>query len=122
MKVFILEDDINRIEKFRQKLRQHSVTYCDDVPTAKALLKKDKYEIIFFDHDLGGEQMVPSEHPNTGYQLAKWLREQDMHFEQIIIHTCNPGGGDRILDEVKNLSQNITRMPFPYLIHAMESN
>lgn len=121
MKIFVLEDDINRIQRFRQKLHNPSVTYCDYVEDAKMLLKKDKYDVIFLDHDLGGEIMVDSNDPNTGYQLAKWIREQGMTFDQIIIHTCNPIGGDNIQKEISGSSANVVRMPFPILIEAMDA-
>ena len=120
MKVFVLEDDIDRIMRFRQKLHKHQVTYCDWVEEAKKLLKDGAYDVIFLDHDLGGEIMVDSNDPNTGYQLAKWIKEQGLTFDQIIIHTCNPIGGDNIQKEVQGCSKNITRMPFPLLITAME--
>jgi len=120
MKIFILEDDLNRIEQFRRKLIRHNVSYCDDVETAKAILGKDKYDIIFFDHDLGGEQMVDSSEANTGYQLAKWIRSENMKFDQIVIHSCNPIGAANIEREVKGLAPDIIRLPFPILIKTMK--
>lgn len=121
MKIFVLEDNLDRIQKFRQKLHKHSVTYCDYVEDAKKLLEKEKYDVIFFDHDLDNRIMVDSDDPNTGYQLAKWIRAKGMKFDQIVIHTCNPIGGDNIQKEIEGCSENILRMPFPILIEAMEA-
>ncbi len=120
MKIFILEDDLNRIEQFRRKLINHTVSYCDNVETAKAILEKDKYDVIFFDHDLDHQIMVDSDNPNTGYQLAKWVKEKGMTFDQIIIHSCNPIGAANIEREVKGLAPDIIRLPFPILIKTME--
>lgn len=53
-------------------------------------------ELISFDHDLG-------ENVQTGYDLAKWIVEQDLEFNilphnfNFFVHSANPVGRDNIL-------------------------
>lgn len=119
MKIFVLEDSLERIELFRIALSDHQVTYCDDVKMSKYLLLKDKFDIIFFDHDLGGKQYVDSKEENTGYQLAKFCKEKNIHFDQICIHSHNPQGSINIENEVENLSPDVKRIPFGSLIDRL---
>lgn len=112
MKIFVLEDSLERIKLFRDALSSHQVTYCDDATLAKELLFKDKYDAIFFDHDLGGKVFVSSKKENTGYQVAKFCKKNNIRFEWIFIHSMNPIGAMNIETEVSGLSDNIIRKPF----------
>jgi len=57
------------------------------------LLKTNKYNFLFLDHDLGGKIHCPSDQ-NSGYAVAKWLEEnpQFKPTEDIILHTYNTVG------------------------------
>lgn len=114
-KVFVLEDSMVRIEIFRNYLKNHQVTYCDNVETAKSVLEKEDFDIIFFDHDLDDRVFVKSSEPNTGYQLAKWLKKNNKRFQQIIIHSMNPVGSYNIYEEVRALSPFVRIIPFMIL-------
>lgn len=121
MKIFILEDNIGRIKLFQCKLANQSVTFCDNVETAKQILLKESFDIIFFDHDLDDRIMVNSNEANTGYQLAKWIaNETALKFAQVIIHSMNPIGAERIRREALNFSDNVEKIIFPLLIKQLK--
>jgi CheY-like chemotaxis protein len=94
MNIFILEDDETRQDKFKRKYIGHDVTITDNVTEAKEFLSQSKHDLIFLDHDLGGETYVDSNNENTGYQLAKWIATQPKILSEstIIIHSLNPVG------------------------------
>lgn len=119
MRIFILEDDPQRIKSFKQKLNKHYVVYCDNVEEAKKILTEDSFEVILFDHDLGGLQYVDSNDPNTGYQLAKWVRQRGLRFTQIIVHSQNPPGAQNIANEVRDCTENLQIIPFSVLINQL---
>ena len=119
MKIFVLEDSFERIQLFRRKLADHQVTYCDDVEAAKDILKEEAFSILFLDHDLDDQIFVKSCEPNTGYQLAKWLKESGLTFAQIFIHSMNPVGAKNIEREVKGLAPEVYAIPFPALIRVI---
>lgn len=102
-RIMILEDDTERTQQFRLHLagRAHPVDVAEDVRRAKMLLSSDVYDMVFLDHDLGGQQMVESGE-GTGYELAQWLesgRSKLAHHPALfIVHSLNPGGAWNIIN------------------------
>ena len=94
MKIFILEDDPERVKFFNHNLIGKEVFHFDNVDDSIAFLDEhlDEMEYLFLDHDLGGEQLVNSSVYNTGFTLAKYLSKKDMMFHKIIVHSLNPVG------------------------------
>ena len=97
MKILILEDNTERMVIFREKLEEeHELHFYDQVEDAKkALAALGPFDMIYLDHDLDGRVFVDPEEPNTGYQLARYIAEQDIGAE-IILHTMNPFGAARM--------------------------
>ncbi len=114
LKILILEDMSERIEFFKTKLKDHDVYYFDEASDAIDALKliSDKpWDIIFLDHDLGGQIFVPSSSPNTGYAVAKYISESDIDVKQIILHSMNPAG----TQNMKNVLPRADIIPFMLL-------
>ena len=112
MNIFILEDDPIRMELFREALKDHNVDHADNVVDGKNLLTVNEYDLILLDHDLGGEQMDD----NTGYQLAKFIRDDNI-CTRVITHTDNPAGARNILAVLPHA----TYFPFAILIDKLEA-
>ena len=112
MKILILEDQKTRIDIFKKKFQGHDVYFFDQVSDAKeALDLMGPWDILFLDHDLDQRIFVPSEEPNTGYQFAKYIREKGYKFDQIILHSMNPVGVERMKRELPDA----IIAPFPTL-------
>ena len=114
LKILVLEDDANRIEVFKEKLKGHDVYFFDqaeDAINAFKLFTDKPWDIVFLDHDLGGQVFVPSSNPNTGYAVAKYMEENDVEAKQVIIHSMNPAGGANM----KAALPHAIIMPFPQL-------
>ena len=87
MNILILEDDKYRLQQFTKKLIGHVVTTCMTVDECISLLKQNKYDLCFLDHDLGDEIFVEST-SGTGYEVALWIAEnKDKAPNKIIIHS-----------------------------------
>jgi CheY-like chemotaxis protein len=111
MKILILEDDPLRQLSFKENLKLHDVTIVDTSKFAIEKLKTEKYNLLFLDHDLGGQVYVTSGE-NTGYEVAKFLEENKQHLpETVIVHTLNPGGGDNIMRALPSA----IRLPFAWI-------
>lgn len=119
MKIFFLEDNMNRYTKFfkwiETKCKWPNVLSASDADEAISILKENKkFDIIFLDHDLGGKVFVDSNEDNTGYRVAKFIKDNGIKYKQCIIHSQNPAGAinmERILD-------GSIRVPFPELIKS----
>jgi CheY-like chemotaxis protein len=135
-RILILEDDLYRIAKFREVLgRDHDLTFTCYVPDAIKLATQNVYDIMFLDHDLDHEVFVDSDAPNTGYQFCKWLnthftplvREDEANWNrapsQIIVHSMNPSGVERMISELSVFSQagiDVRRIPYHVLIDQID--
>ncbi len=98
MKILILEDANSRIQTFIKHYgKKHDLYFFDNITDAKdALNLLGPFDVIFLDHDLDDRVYVNSNEANTGYQLAKWMQENNISAEEIIIHSMNPVGADNI--------------------------
>ena len=99
IKIFILEDDDNRIKQFRKNFINADLTIVKNSKDAIKILRKEfPYDYLFLDHDLGGKQMVASGN-NTGYEVAKWLsknKAKKPKFE-LYVHSLNKPGANNII-------------------------
>jgi len=97
MNILILEDDPTgtRIPAFKRKFVGHIATFVETTKDAIRLLNEfpaGYWDILFLDHDLGGEEMVESG-PGTGYEVACWLEENPSKKpNRIYLHSLNPVG------------------------------
>jgi len=93
MNVLILEDDKNRNVLFRRNLIGLYIEIRDDVKELKTLLLSKKWDVLFLDHDLGGEVFASSDREDTGAEIARFLKDNPEHKpELIIIHSLNNSG------------------------------
>lgn len=112
MRIFILEDNKYRITKFQRELIGHIVDYAETVEHGTNLVFDNKYDLLFLDHDLGGEEMVDSFEDNTGYKLAEFIASFTVNKETpCVVHSCNPAGSDNIV----RVLPHALKIPFPSL-------
>lgn len=103
MRVFILEDDKNRIGAFLHAGIGLDLTICKWLEGKHGAFEKFKppYDLILLDHDLGGMQMLPSDGiEETGYKFCKWFVSLIVppvdRDTRIIIHSYNAGGANNM--------------------------
>ena len=95
-KIFILEDDITRIDWFRKEFANHQLFIAMDADGGKQAVHCEKYDLMFLDHDLGGKVFVNSEDSNTGFQVAKEILKSRNAGTPVVIHSWNPIGTKNI--------------------------
>jgi len=95
-RVLVLDDDQNRHLAFQQSLIGMIVERAYTAEEAIKQLQSHPFDVVFLDHDLGGKVMVASG-KGTGYEVAKWLRNNPHRMpKQIIIHSFNPVGAQNM--------------------------
>lgn len=101
----VLEDDPERIKSFKERfseINQDHPNIADFVETAKNCIDKlqeNEYDIVFLDHDLGGEVFVSISNENTGSAVARWIKENGEKIPvktSFIIHSFNPTGAENM--------------------------
>jgi len=120
MNILVIEDNPERIKWFRTQFNpSDQVWFSIDSKSAIKLISEVDFDLIFFDHDLGGEQNVNSSNENTGYQVAKYMREKNYNMTaKVIIHSLNRYGALNI----KSLIPSSKICPFSLLKHIFDIN
>jgi hypothetical protein len=88
VRILLLEDDFNRIKVF--KTLDPTITVTNTANDCIEQLKNGgKWDILYLDHDLGGEIYVDTSNPNTGSEVARWLSNNPTELDCIFIHSYN---------------------------------
>jgi CheY-like chemotaxis protein len=118
-RILIVEDDDRRRSWFDKRFAQYERDTTDDVSVAVQWLLERDYALIFLDHDLALEHyaLEMADDGLTGYVVASWLAEhpERQAEAQIIIHSLNYPGSDRMLQCLQNAGREAEHVPFPYL-------
>ena len=104
MKILILEDDSYRITTFIEKFCAHDLSITENAVNAIEFLKKNEYDYIFLDNDLGTGN-------GEGVEVAAYLRDNPKNPNNkatIIIHSWNNPASERI----KNMLCYAKHVPF----------
>lgn len=114
MKVFILEDMESRIIWFKENLKDCELIFSDNYSDAIKILETEKdIDKLFLDNDINF--MIHKDAPDiewNGYQVAKWIKDHDLTYNEIVIHSCNGPAADNIYHELKNSAKTVTLIPY----------
>jgi hypothetical protein len=117
MKILLLEDSLNRIEKFKQLFKNQKLFISDNIKDAQITCKLNEFPVMFLDHDLGNRIWVDSNEENTGYQFVKWLTENQLQKNSLIyIHSMNPIGANKMLNLLKDNNRDGIWIPYSLIM------
>lgn len=100
MKIFVLEDDPYRTNKFTDIFLGNAILITPDADIAIRAIEKEKHDIIFLDHDLG----LKLSKEKTGYTVARTIKDTINRETPVVIHSFNPVG-------VKNIQSVLVDNP-----------
>lgn len=118
-RILIVEDDESRRFWFDRRFAQYERDTTDDVSVAIQWLLEQEYTLIFLDHDLAEEHyhLEMADDGLTGYAVAAWLagHPNRQTEAQIIVHSLNYPGSQRMVDCLQSAGRKAEHVPFPYL-------
>ena len=98
MRILVLEDNPDRMRAFNQNLIGHVVEIVTHARPCMEKLQNEKWDFLFLDHDLNGQVYVPSG-PDTGWEVAQWLRDNpEKKPYKIQIQSMNSDGAIKMLE------------------------
>ena len=111
MRILILEDTDERIQKFKQKLIGKIVVICKNANECiKTLTFEPTFDYIFLDFDLidnNGQYM------GNGYDVADWIACNTEHApNHILIHSLNNIGASKIMLRLGDVGLRAKYIPF----------
>jgi len=115
IKILVLEDDPKRIETFRSTLGQHDLVVATEAANAIKALQESVFDIIFLDHDLGGQTFVSTADKNTGSEVVRWMCENMEVPCQVIIHSLNAPAALDMKCKLEKIGLMAQRIPFTHL-------
>lgn len=89
LKALLIEDNPERQEILINLFKDHAWILANSAHRAIRLLKAYEFDLVFLDYDLAG--------PDKGDEVARYLSTQEIKKPQVIIHSMNDPGVQRIL-------------------------
>lgn len=125
--ILVLEDDEERIKVFRKLAPPHEVTIITAAEMTISFLRQnaETLDVVFLDHDLGGEQFVSTDNKNTGSEVARFMASAECGLKPaivIILHTLNPAGERSMRSLLRHKFDNLYSMPFTKLRDRILNN
>jgi len=116
VKIFVLEDEFERIKWFKSVFSDCEIDITDKVAEACEYLQKKQYDWIFLDRDLS--------HPTeTGEDVAWEMKEQKLNKNAaVIIHTMNTRGQRVMLRYIKEYNSNVSQVDFRNLMKTQRKD
>jgi hypothetical protein len=125
IRVFLLDDDTRRHQWFAKRFEGDYLDVAEDVASAQELLKVNRYDAIFLDHDLLPEHYnsETTDDERTGYAIATWLASQPelQRASTILVHTRNADGAIRMVEELRRSGRQAEYVPFPLLAQKIKN-
>lgn len=104
-KIFVLEDNSERIEWFRNMFKGNELYITKDTKKALRQISKNRYDIIFLDHDLGNDDLAL-----TGREVARQMKKQRMAKNTpVVLHSKNPHNRRKMLRHLLEYKKDIVR-------------
>jgi CheY-like chemotaxis protein len=119
LRILILEDDMQRIETFGQKLcvNEHNITYVTTAAEAIRWLDEDEFDLVFLDHDLGGKVYVDTNEKNTGSEVVRHMTQPTyVKSPVVIIHSLNTPAAKSMEHALAYEGYEVHRIPFTQLV------
>ena len=115
MRILVLDDLDVRHDGFDRRFKDDKIDHAYTVEEAVYYLCAYKYDLVQLDHDLAPEHYVggDSKEP-TGFDVAVFISEMSADFRptQVIIHSWNPVGAERMKLQLHGLGMFVSCRPF----------
>lgn len=124
MRIFVLEDDRDRTDVFVKNLVGHTVVFAETALDAISKLEAYEFDLIFLDHDLGGEQMVGTQGANTGSEVVRNMvrtyQEEAWNWPTTIVHSLNTPAAEAMQRDLETIGVDVRRIPFTRLVNLLD--
>jgi hypothetical protein len=126
MRILILEDDPNRVHTFMTKLGMQHELVCVNTAAAAIDMLHDadvdsSIDLVFLEHDLGGEVYVDTKNKNTGSEVVRWLTRQSLNVPcPIILHSLNEPASRSMQLSLLDRGFEVHRIPFTQLVDHLD--
>jgi len=118
MATLFLDDDSGRSRAFK-KLVPYKVDFVESAADCIKKLGEEEWDLVFLDHDLGGETYVDSGREDCGMEVVRWILDNQPIVRHIIVHTHNEEAGKEMVSKLKGASYKVEYIPFNSLVQRL---
>lgn len=114
MKVLFLDDNLQRRITAKSFFSDCHIVIVETAEQAiEAIDKHSPFDVVYLDHDLGGQVFVPSDE-KSGFSVAQHLAKLNKKKlpTKVVIHSFNPVGAKKMYDELKPIIDQTYIEPF----------
>ena len=115
MRILILDDMAERLTQFTKNYGKYELVMVMTAADAiHALENMPPFDVVFLDHDLGGEIYCPSDE-KSGWTVAEWIRDSVLRSDgrtpkEVIVHTLNEDGRKKMIATMNETNEGIFRI------------
>lgn len=112
--VLFLDDDHKRIEQIRLRLAELAcdLTVVETADECIDRLRRNSYDLVLLDHDLGGEIFCDSSREDCGMEVVRWLIKNGGEHGEFIVHTMNAIAAAGMYLELNARGYRVRQAPF----------
>lgn len=118
MRVLFLDDNSARLRWARRELGpgNHLVLTETAEQTVLALADPQGWNLVFLDHDLGGETFVNPDEANTGSAVVRWIVANRPRVDWFVVHSLNAPAANRMVANLRGADCHASYMNFLKLV------
>ena len=121
MATLFLDDDKERIKKIKASV-PYTITVVTTAEDCIKKLQEEEWDLIFLDHDLGGETYVDSNRKDCGMEVVRWIAANEPIIRNIIVHTHYGEAGETMVQILKKHKYKANYIPFNQLIKQLSGD
>jgi CheY-like chemotaxis protein len=82
------------------------------------LRQTDEFDVVYLDHDLGGETYVDPRRPDTGSGVVRWIVANKPKIGEVVVHSLNTPAANYMVQDLREAGYAASYIPFTTLYAA----
>jgi len=113
MNVLFMDDDPGRRAAFLERVPSSFVV--DNAMDCIKALSEKPWDVVFLDHDLGGEVYVDTGREDCGMEVVRWMEDNLPIVGSVIVHSLNGPASKEMVNRLDDANYNVTHIPFAWV-------
>ena len=117
-KVLFMDDRSKRIHSAIGKFKNCDLTIVTNVIECLQFLSNEEWDVVFLDHDLGGQEFMDPSSPFSGMEVLRYISRTSWPIEKkkpnFVIHSSNTFAAMAMEEYLKEMKFSVVRRRWEY--------